>query len=66
MGITEKDPTAPFLDLFNCDDGVDLEEVKRKQDEEFDFSGKILGSGGKKKNRISGRLKAHRPLRNHY
>ena len=55
MGITEKDPTAPFLDLFNCDDGVDLEEVKRKQDEEFDFSGKILSSGGKKKNRISGR-----------
>ena len=52
MDITEKDPSAMFMDLFNCDDGVDLEEVKRKQDEEFDFSGKILGSqGGNKGNK---------------
>lgn len=54
MGVTEQDPTAPFMDLFNCDDGLDLEEVKRKQDEEFDFSGKILGSGSKEKKRTSG------------
>ena len=42
--IKEKDPSESFIDLFDCDDGIDLEEVKRKQDEEFDFSGKILGS----------------------
>ena len=52
----EKDPSESFIDLFDCDDGVDLEEVKRKQDEEFDFSGKILGSQKDSKQKKRGTL----------
>lgn len=52
------DTSAPFIDFGDDEDEeeADLDEIKRKQDEEFDFSGALqrVASDSQKKTAVKG------------
>ena len=51
MASASQQPTdgpAPFID-FGDEEEVDLDEIKRKQDEEFDFTGMLQRSAAENK-----------------